>query len=138
MIWLNPEKVTFGPFELRNVMSVAVDRVSHRTAEEWTDLGPHLGFADVPEQRVSVMIFRRILETETTGPRPGESHALAFRTSAGASAAAARLVSMSVVVTSVEHFVSSSGRATQRIRGAAVSNDGLADPMVETAVEGEV
>lgn len=138
MIWLNPERVTLGPFELRNVLSVAVDRDAHRTAEEWTDLGPHLGFADVPEQRVSVMISRRILETETVGPKPGESHALVFRTSAGASAAGVRLVSMTVVVTSVDHLISSSGRATQRIRAAALSTDGAADPVSETAVEGEV
>lgn len=138
MIWLNPDKVTLGSFELRNVSLVAVDRAARRTAEEWTDVGPHLGFADVPEQRVSVSISRQILETETTGPRPGEAHALTFRTSAGSSAAAVRSVSMTVVVRSVEYVIGKSGRATQMIRGVAVSSDGVVDPVVETAVEGEV
>lgn len=138
MIWLNPEKVTLGSFELKDVTLVAVDRTARRTAEEWTDIGPHVGFADVPEQRVSVSIARRILETETTGPRPGESHLLTFRTAAGASAAAVRQVSMTVVITSVEHAITAGGRASQGIKGIAVSSDGQADPITETAVEGEV
>lgn len=138
MIWLNPERVTLGPFELRNVSVVALDRVAHRTAEEWTDLGPHIGFVDVPEQRVVVSIARQVLETETTGPKPGESHALSFRTAAGSSAAAVRTVNMTVVVTSVEHTMTKGGRATQGIHAVALSSDGIVDPVVEAAAEGEV
>lgn len=138
MIWLNPDKVVLGGFELRNVLAVAVDRTARRSAEEWTDFGPHVGFADVPEQRVSISITRRVLETETTGPKPGEQHALSFRTSASASGASVRQVSAMVVVRAVEHAVASSGRATQRIQATAVSSDGAADPISETAVEGEV
>lgn len=138
MIWLNPVKVTLGPYELRNVTLIAVDRTARRTAEEWTDLGPHAGFADVPEQRVSISIARQILETETTGPKPGESHTLTFRTSPGASAASVRAVSIAVVVISVEHAITKAGRATQGIRATAISSDGAIDPVVETAVEGEI
>lgn len=138
MIWLNPEKVSLGSLELRNVTLIAVDRGARRTAEEWTDLGPHVGFADVPEQRIGVLISRRILESETTGPKPGESYTLTFRTSAGASAAAVRSVGIPVVIRSVEHSVSASGSASQKIRAVAVSSDGAADPVTESAVEGEV
>lgn len=138
MIWLNPEKVSLGSLELRNVTLVGVDREARRIAEEWTDLGPHMGFADVPEQRIGVLIARRILESETTGPKPGESHTLTFRTAAGASAAAVRSVSIPVVIRSVEHSVSASGSASQKIRAVAVSSDGAADPVTESAVEGEV
>lgn len=57
MIWLNPDRVALGSFELRHVTSIAVDREARRRTEEWTDLGPHLAFADVPEQRVNVMVL---------------------------------------------------------------------------------
>ncbi|MBL8745923.1 MAG: hypothetical protein JNK58_06150 [Phycisphaerae bacterium] len=138
MIWLNPVKVMLGSFELRNVSLVAVDRGARRLVEEWTDLGPHVGFVDVPEQRVVVSISRHVVETETVAPKPGESHTLTFRSSAGLSAAGVRLVSIAVVVTSVEHAMTKGGRATQSIRAVAVSSDGAADPVVETLVEGEV
>lgn len=138
MIWLNPENVTLGTFALRDVTHIAIDRAARRTAEEWTDLGPHAGFVDVPEQRVTVFISRQILETETSAPKPGETHALTFRTGPRASASANRLVTLTAVVTSVEHSISKSGRATQSIRATAISSDGAVDPVTETAVEGEL
>lgn len=138
MIYLNPASVKLGTFDLTNVFSIALDREARRLIEEWTDLGPFENFADVPEQRVSVWIARRILATETSGPKPGESHALSFRAADGADASSVRSVSMTVVVTAVEHTLSSSGRATQRIRGVAVSTTGSGDPVTETLTEGEV
>ncbi|MDX2116301.1 MAG: hypothetical protein SFZ24_11880 [Planctomycetota bacterium] len=143
MIWLNPAKVTLGALALEGVTHIAIDREAERLSEEWTDLGPFAAFADVPEQRVRVLIVRRVAQSETAAPRPGDALALSFRTSATASAAGVRSVSVAqLVVTGVEHAVSagSSGAAsaTQRIRGVALSTTGSADPVTETIVEGEV
>lgn len=137
MIWLNPDRVMLGAIELRDVFMIAVDRAARRLAEEWTDLGPHAGFADVPEQRVMVSLARRILESEAASPKPGEAHTLTFRAGASASAAGVWAYSIPVVVVSVEHSMAASGGAMQRLRAVAVSPDGLADPVTESAAEGE-
>lgn len=138
MIWLNPDSVTLGPHTLDSVTMLALDRGARRQALEWTDLGQHPAFVDVPEQRVDVLIVRRVLQSEASGPRPGELLALVLRASANASAAQVWKVSASVVVLSVTHQLSASGRATQTIRALAVSPTGEEDPITQSLVEGEV
>lgn len=137
MIFLNPLSVKLGAFTLTNVTHIAIDRAARRTAEEWTDLGAFASFADVPEQRAAITIARRITETETTAPKPGDSLTLSFRAAPSASAAQNRAVSATIVITAVEHAISSRGIATQQLRAVAVSATGAADPITETAVEGE-
>ena len=97
MIWLNPESVTIGGVALTEVRAVAVDREAKRRVEEQGDVGPHLVFVDVPEQRVWVRITRSVVRSEALTLRPGDSVAVSFRTAPGASAAGVRRVSATVV-----------------------------------------
>lgn len=137
MIILNPDRVTLGSQELAGVTIVAIDRTARRTAYEWTDIGPHINFADIPEQRTSISIIRRITQTELATPRPGELLALALRISTNASAAESAVISASVVITAVEHSVNASGKATQSIRSVAISATGSGDPITQTQTTGE-
>ncbi len=143
MIWLNPETVTLGAVTLTNVVSVAIDRQGRRTVSQYTDLGRYSAFLDVPEQKVTVRIVRRITESEGTTIRPGDKLTLGVRASAGQSAAGVRKTSATVVILSVENSLSArgaggNGGATQRITAEAVSTDGAADPVTVTSVTGEV
>lgn len=137
MLFLNPDKVILGTLELSSVVYLAVDRVAHRSAIEWTDLGPHPAFADVVEQRAALTIIRRVTASEAAAPRPGESHALTVRVAAGASAASILQITAGIVITAVEHSYSASGKATQTIRAVCISATGAADPIVETITQGE-
>lgn len=137
MLFLNPNKVTLGTLELTNVAYLAFDRGARRSALEWTDLGPHVGFADVPEQRVDVTIVRRVMTSEPTAPKPGESLVLSLRAAPGASAANILQVTATVVITAVEHSYSAGGKATQTVRAVCVSTTGAADPVTETITQGE-
>ncbi len=138
MIWLNPQSVTLGTVVLDNVDSVSIDRTAARTALEFTDAGPYPGFVDVPEQRVDVRITRRITASHDTGLRPGDSVLLTMRRAPGASAAGVSRVQASVVIASIEHSMSASRGATQRIEAIGVSSDGASDPVVVTPDTGEV
>lgn len=133
MLWLNPERVTIGAVELRGVIAVAVDREAARLTEEFSDLGPHVAFADVPEQRVMIRLTRELVESEGTLLRPGDQGALSFRASANASDVAGRTVSATVVVTGVGHTLGARSTARQVIVCVAISSDGAADPVSETA-----
>lgn len=66
MLVRSPNAVRFGNAYLANVETIVVERSAHKTIEEWTDTGPHAVLVDVPEQRVSVKLVRRL----DTGERP--------------------------------------------------------------------
>ncbi len=148
MIWLNPETVTLGTAPLTNVVSVSIDRQAHRTVAQYTDFGRYAAFIDVPEQKVTVRILRRITESEATTIRPGDKLTMSVRASAGQSAAAIRKTVATLVILSVETSLNAkgggggggngSGGATQRITAEAISIDGAADPVTVTSVTGEV
>ncbi len=138
MIFLNPETVSLGSQSLTNVSAIAIDRESARLIDDWSDLGPHLVLADVPEQRVRFQIVRAVTETETAAPRPGDQLALSFRTAPSASALSIRRITATLVITAVRHSIDKRAGATQRIEALASSPTGAADPITETIVEGEV
>lgn len=135
MIWLDPSRVTLGGAALEGVTSVSVDRRATRFVEEHSDAGPHVVFADAPEQRVTVRVVRSVGEEEAGAHRPGDSGVLSFETGLSASAPGARRVTMQVVVQSVANKVDPRAGATQTIEGVALSSDGAADPVVDEAIE---
>lgn len=138
MIWLSPQQVSLGSIVLDHVTMLSIDRSPHKTALQWTDLGPHLGFADVPEQRVDVRIEREIIESESVDLKPGDEVTLIARRAPGASAAGVVQISATVVILSIDHTLSKSRGARQRIHAIAISAGGLSDPITVQDVEGEI
>jgi hypothetical protein len=138
MLWLNPQQVMLGSALLGNVESLTIDRSPRKTALEWTDLGPHLSFADVPEQRIDIRLTRRLIESESTDLEPGDEVSLIARRAPSASAAQVIEIAATVVILRIDHSISKSRGARQHIHAIAISSDGLADPVVEREVEGEI
>lgn len=138
MVFLNPDIVTLGALTLTNVQFVAIDREARRTALEYSDLGPHAAFVDVPEQRITVRIVRRITESEALPIKPGDRLALALRAAPNLSGAGVRASAATVVITAVESTLSNRGGATQRISAIAISADGAADPITISSATGEI
>jgi hypothetical protein len=135
MIWLQPRRVTIGGQELSHVGVVTVDRSADRVVVEHSDLGPHVAFADVPEQRVTIVLSRTLVNEGAAGSlRPGDSGTLSFRTAPSASDAQVREVTAEVVITAVKHEVSAKKGAMQTLECVAVSSDGTSDPISETVV----
>ena len=129
MLVLNPRSVTFGGQEWDDVAAVQIDRVATRTVESWSDLGPHVVFADVGEERVVVTV------TQTLGPGgistvgPGESATLSFFASAGATDSGRKRVEIDAVVTGVRHELSQKRGAVRTVTCVGVSPDGDEDPV---------
>jgi hypothetical protein len=132
MLALHPTDVTLLGRTLRSetIEAIAVSREASRSIEERTDNGPHVVFADAPEQRVLIALLRTLDGPEPDGPRPGEMGALVFTTGPGGADAPAQRVSAAVVVRSVRIEVSRRRGAAQRIELIAVSTTGgAADPV---------
>lgn len=138
MIWLSPQEVYLGNIVLDHVESISINRSPHKSVLEWTDLGPHLGFADVPEQRVDVRIEREIVDSESIDLKPGDEVTLTARRATSASAARVVQITATVVILSVDYTLSKTRGARQRIHAIAISSGGLSDPITEQDVEGEV
>ncbi len=139
MLVLNPQQMTFGAATWNQVMAVAVDRAAHREAVEWSDLGPHIAFADVPEQRITVKVTREVSSDDVDSPRPGETNTLTFYTSPTASDGLRMKITMQAVVMRVEHEISQRKGAVRTITLTAISPDGETDPVVVMqAQDGEV
>lgn len=131
MLLLKPRSVSLLGVTLTDVDALAVDRRTSKQAEERTDLGPHIVFADAPEQRVSVSITRSLTRDEPSPFRPGQQGALGFTAAPSDSAASNRAFSATVVILSVDHDFTRTG-ARQRIYALALSSDGANDPILET------
>ncbi len=132
MIWIDPAGVRLGGASLGGVSSISVDRHAERLLAERSDFGPHVVFADAPEQRVSVRIVRTVGPEGPGGHRPGDLASLEFRAGPSASDAGMRVVTIQVVVEAVLNRVDPKAGATQTIECVAISSDGVADPVVET------
>ena len=137
MIWLNPARVVFGGQALSHVESVVVDRVSSKLLLERGDGGPHVVFADVPEQRVTVRVVRRAVEADSVEVSPGELGVLSFDRSLNASSSVERVTISQAVVTGVTHRLERSGDARQTVEFVAVSSDGSSDPVQRVSQEQE-
>lgn len=131
MLILAPQLVRFDTLEWTDVSLIAIDRLAAREAIEWTDLGPHPTFADVPEQRTTIRIVRRLDRGDLASPVPGQAGALAFEVSPAATEAGKRTYTAQCIVLSVRHELSAGPRgpgAMQTIELVALSSDGAADP----------
>lgn len=128
MIVLQPERVTFGGQSWEGVESVAIDRLAQKLTQEWSDLGPHMVFVDVPEQRVRVSLVQRLDDGALDTPTPGSMGLLRFEAARSASDAGRIVVQATVVVGEVRHEVTRKGGLRSLVLWA-VSSDGSSDPI---------
>jgi hypothetical protein len=137
MLALNPDRVRFAGVLWDSVTRAAIDRGAARQVVEWSDAGPHVVLADVPEQRVLITIERQLTRDGIDAPRPGESGELTFYAAPAGSGAGRVRVRATCVVLSVTHELSGRKGAVRRVELIAVSGDGATDPVSVTAVEAE-
>jgi hypothetical protein len=135
MLLLNPRRVTFADETWEDVVAVSIDRAAAEEALEWGDLGPHVVFADVPRQRVTIRVVQELSRDDLGAPRPAEEGEISFFTSPATSDAWRRKVSARAVVMSVSHEVSLRRASTRTVTLVAVSEDGSADPVSVTPAE---
>lgn len=137
MLVLNPQSVTLLGETVERVRRVAVNRVPERAVLEWGNIGPFATFADVPEQRVEIELVADLERGSLEGPTPGDDGDLVLFTSPTAGSGGRRRVEASVVITAVYDEVEPGGKARRRIKMAALSSDGVEDPIdVSTAEDG--
>ncbi len=136
MYLLNPEAVVFDGVVLADVQTLVVDRTAKKSVIEWSDNGPYAAFADVPEQRVSVRIARRIADDQLTTLEPGDEGELRVTVSpSGARSDAGRHdIVMTCVVMSVTHELAGVKGGLQTIAMEAVSASGGSDPVSVEAI----
>lgn len=136
MVILNPTTARLGGMLLEGVTLVVVDRSASREAVEWSDQGPHVVFADMPEQRVTIRVVQDVPRGGITVPRPGEAAELSLVTQGEGDDHSRVRVWASVVVLRVTHALKESG-LTRTIEMIAVSGDGASDPVGVGAAENE-
>lgn len=135
MVIIKPSGVTFGTQAWSDVTSVVIDREAEKAVVEWTDAGPHVAFADVPAQRVTVRVERPVASpAEVDGPKPGDLQTLAVQWSRGVSSAADLVMTARCVALRVTHEVTGKG-VTRRVELVAVSTDGARDPVTITRLD---
>lgn len=134
MLVMNPRMVRFGAKAWENVALVAVDRVGARTVAEFSDSGPHVVYADVPEQRVNVRVVVDLGDDDVGSPVPGDAGLLSFATSRSGSEAGRVRVSLQAVVTGVSHELSLKRGVVRTVEFVGVSSDGAQDPVSVVAI----
>jgi len=135
MLLLNPRLVKFGDATWETITAIAIDRAAHRTAEDWGDLGPYATFADVPEARVRIRITQELTRDDISEPKTGELAQLVFYTAPTSSDAGRKQIAATTVILAVEHELSLKRGAVRTITLAAVSPDGIQDPIQITAAD---
>lgn len=128
MLVLNPERVTFAGQSWEGVESIAIDRLAHRLVQEWSDAGPQMVWADVPEQRVRLALVQRLDRGAIEGPLPGALGLLRFEAARSGSDAGRVTIEAQVVVGDVRHEVTRKG-GLRSIVLWALSSDGVSDPV---------
>ncbi len=137
MLLLNPRTVRFGSAVWPDIAMVAIDRSPNRLITDWGDSGPHVTFADVPEQKVTIRVVQEVARDDIDVPRPGDQGLLSFFTAPASTGAARKKVSATAVVTDVSHELSLKAGARRTVTLIALSSDGLADPIAITAAPSE-
>ncbi|MFA6043558.1 MAG: hypothetical protein WC718_01115 [Phycisphaerales bacterium] len=132
MLVLNPSSVTFAGGAWAGVTSVTISRAAQKQVTEWSDAGPHVVLADVPEQVVKIRVESEVTAGDANGPVPGASGTLAVVTSPNGSDAGRRVISANAVVAAVSYEVSLKRGAVRTVDLVAVSSDGAADPISVT------
>jgi len=130
VVILRPNQVAFGTAVWPRVERVTIDRLAARTVREWSDDGPNLVFADVPERLVRARVWQSLDQTTLGAPLPGALAEVRIELSPGADEGR-RLVRFDAVVESVTHEVSQS-RTVRVISLLAVSDAGDEDPITIT------
>ena len=133
MLLLNPRRVRFAGTAFEDVAAIVVDRSAAGEIVEWSDMGPHVVLADVPEQRVEIRVVQNLSGARdgesVDAPSPGEMGELVFHTSPTAGAGGRKRIAVQAVVLRVEHELSLRRGAVRTVRFVAISSDGLADPL---------
>ena len=137
MLLLNPQSVTFGAATWDGVTSVSIDRATTREAIEWSDCGPHIVFADCPEQRITIKVIREVTRDDLGSPHPGDAAEAVFHTSPTSATAGRTRIRADCVITAVTHEISQKKGALQTITLTALSPNGATDPItIEDASDG--
>jgi hypothetical protein len=134
VLWIDPTNVTLGATPLPGVSAITVDRRAERTTIEWSDMGPHAVFADIPEQRTTIRIARAAGPADPPAPKPGDTATLTFRTGPSRASSGAVAVSATVVILAIAHTTDHTRGTTQTIECLALSTTGAADPITETPI----
>src|SRR4051812_22202598 len=121
MLLLNPRLVTFANTRWDDIALIAIDRSPHKEVVDWSDLGPHAVFADIPEQRIEIKVLQELARDDITVPHPGDSGELSFHTSPTSSDAGRRKISTQAVILRVEHELSLKRGALRTITLIAIS-----------------
>ncbi len=129
MLVLNPSSVSFAGTVWPGVTLVTISRAAQKQVTEWSDAGPHVVLADVPEQVVKLRVEAELKEGDANGPAPGASGTLSVTTSPNASDAGKRVISATVVVAAVSYEVSAKRGAVRTVELVAISSDGATDPI---------
>ena len=136
MLLLNPRAVSFAGVAWEDVSAVVIDRSAGRAVREWSDLGPHVVLADVPEQVVTVRVVQQVARDDVGSPVPGVSGDLVFHTAPAGGDTPRKKVSAQCVVTDVTHELSLKNGAVRTVKLIAVSGDGSADPVTIEDADG--
>lgn len=135
---LHPSAATFGDLALDNILSVTIERLAAREVVEFSDLGPHVAYADVAEQRIHINVMRRPTPPELGTLRPGDASELVFAAAAGVSDAARIRVRVLCMVREVKYDFNDGSAAPggsrasprQTLTFLALSPEGADDPVI--------
>jgi enhancing lycopene biosynthesis protein 2 len=139
MLITTPATVRFDTLLLDDVTLIAIESSAERAVVEWSDFGPHITFADVPEQRITVKVVRRIARGDLAALAPGQLGELSFVVSPAGTAAAAKKHAAQCVVLGVRYDLAGSAAgkqpgAMQVIELVAISSSGSTEPFAVTDV----
>jgi len=127
MLLLSPS-AAFGALVLQDLVAATVSRVPVRIVAEHTDVGPHVGFADVAEFQTTIRLVGRVLKDDVNVPTPGQSATLTMITTASGSDRPRRKISATCTLLSVKYdFMESKGCA--RTLEFLATSDGSDDPL---------
>jgi hypothetical protein len=139
MLILNPRLVVLGATKFHDVLAVSVEREAKRLVTQWSDFGPHVVFADVPEQIVRVRVVQEVMDGAPDGPRPGDTGVLSFVMSPTGLDSLRKRWSAMAVVTACTHENVTNGRgigARRTVECVLVSINGASDPVSVVPVAG--
>ena len=123
MIWLTPRNVMLDEIRLHHVDAIVINRRAEEVVVEHGDAGPHVSFADVTKQVVTVKIRWSPDASLEDAPLPGDEWILRFDAGPSASDARARRVEARIVITDVVTDHRRSQGAMEVIDAVAISED---------------
>lgn len=128
MLALHPMDVRFGSAAWGHVTSVAIERSGARLVAEHAD-GPHVVFADVPQQQVLVRVVQEAASDSGPDVVPGMLGTLRFRTARGGGDARGAGVAIRAMVRGVAYGPPGPRGCLRTTTLLGVSEDGATDPV---------